>query len=63
MAAVFSTLASLGFLALVIWAVIEVVGSSAEVGFKVLWILLLICLPLLGLILWAFLGPRRVKTA
>ena len=61
MASLFSALVSLGFIALVVWAILEVVNSPAEVGFKVLWILLLLFLPLIGLIIWALVGPRRVK--
>lgn len=63
MASLFSALVSLGFIALVMWAILEVVNSPAEVGFKVLWILLLLFLPLIGLIIWALVGPRRVKPA
>ncbi len=63
MASLFSALVSLGFIALVLWAILEVVNSPAEVGFKVLWILLLLFLPLIGLLIWALVGPRRVKPA
>ena len=41
-----------------IWAIINVVKSSAETGMKVLWVLLIVLLPLLGLIIWALAGPR-----
>jgi hypothetical protein len=41
-----------------IWAIVSVVQSSASTGKKVLWIVLILILPLLGLILWFFLGPR-----
>ena len=44
--------------ALDIWAIINVVKSSAETGIKVLWVLLILLLPVLGLILWALMGPR-----
>jgi hypothetical protein len=49
-----------GFLLLVavIYAIVNVVGSSASNGKKVLWILLILFLPLLGFILWLLLGPR-----
>ena len=63
MASLFSALVSLGFITLVLWAILEVVNSPAEVGFKVLWIQLLLFLPLIGLIIWALVGPRRVKPA
>ena len=38
-------------LALDIWAIVSVVGSSASTGGKVLWILLILVLPVLGLII------------
>jgi hypothetical protein len=42
-----------------IWAVINIVQSSASNERKLLWILVVVLLPLLGLILWYFLGPRE----
>ena len=44
-------------LALNIWAIVSVVGSGATTGRKVLWVLLILVLPLLGLILWLLFGP------
>ncbi|MDO8863340.1 PLDc N-terminal domain-containing protein [Haliea sp. E1-2-M8] len=46
------------WLALVIWAIIKVVKSSASDLAKVLWILLLLLAPVVGLIIWALLGPK-----
>ena len=50
----------LGLLILVgdIWAIINIFQSSASDGHKVLWILLVLLLPVVGLILWLLLGPR-----
>ncbi|WP_457787383.1 PLDc N-terminal domain-containing protein [Pseudomonas sp. PL-6] len=45
-------------LVLDIWAIVNVVKSSAETGIKILWVLLIIFLPVLGLIIWALAGPR-----
>lgn len=42
-----------------VWAIINIVQSSAATGHKVLWILLVLLLPLVGLIIWGLLGPRR----
>ncbi len=42
-----------------IWAIINIVQSKASDGTKILWVLLVILLPLIGLILWFFLGPRE----
>ena len=41
-----------------IWAIINVVKSSAQTQKKVLWIALVAFLPVLGLIIWALAGPR-----
>ncbi|HYZ25389.1 MAG TPA: PLDc N-terminal domain-containing protein [Geminicoccaceae bacterium] len=45
-------------LALDIWAIVNVIGSSASTGSKILWTLLIIILPVVGLIIWFFAGPR-----
>lgn len=45
-------------LVLDIWAIIQVAKSNAGMLAKILWILLILLLPVLGLILWALLGPR-----
>jgi hypothetical protein len=41
-----------------VWAIVNIFQSSADTGTKVLWTVLVIVLPVLGLILWYFLGPR-----
>lgn len=50
-----------GVIALVVyvWAIINVFQSQATKVNKVIWILLILVLPLLGLILWSLLGPKR----
>lgn len=45
-------------LALDIWALVSIVGSSASTGRKVLWVLLVFLLPILGFIIWLIAGPR-----
>ena len=45
-------------LVLDIWAIVNVFGSSASTGAKVLWILLILILPVVGFIIWFFAGPR-----
>ena len=54
----------LGLLILIadVWAIINIAQSSATNGKKALWIVLVLLLPLLGLILWFFLGPRGGRT-
>jgi hypothetical protein len=41
-----------------IWAVLNISQSAVSNEKKLLWILAVVLLPLLGLILWYFLGPR-----
>ena len=53
----------LGLLILIadIWAIINIVGSRAEVLGKVLWTLLVLLLPVIGLIIWFLAGPRSAR--
>lgn len=54
-----SGLLGLIILVLDVWAIVRVFGSGASTGTKVLWIVLILVLPVLGLILWFLLGPKR----
>lgn len=58
MGSTFNGLIGLVILALDIWAILNVIKSSAEIGIKILWILLIVLLPVIGLIIWALMGPR-----
>ncbi len=53
-----SGLFGLLILAGAVWAIINVAQSRASTGAKVVWVVLVLLLPLLGLILWLFAGPR-----
>lgn len=46
-----------------IFAIIKIAQSSESTGLKILWIVVVLILPLLGLILWFLLGPgdKRLK--
>jgi succinate dehydrogenase/fumarate reductase cytochrome b subunit len=50
----------LGLLVLIgdVWAIISIFQSGASNEKKALWIVLVVLLPVVGLILWYFLGPR-----
>jgi succinate dehydrogenase/fumarate reductase cytochrome b subunit len=50
----------LGLLILVgdVWAIINIFQSPASNEKKLIWVVAVVLLPLLGLILWYFLGPR-----
>lgn len=41
-----------------IWAIVNVFQSNADTAKKVIWTVLVILLPVLGFILWFFLGPK-----
>lgn len=58
MGSMFNGLIGLVILALDIWAILNVIKSRAETGIKILWILLIVLLPVVGLIIWALMGPR-----
>lgn len=41
-----------------LYAIYQVLTSSASTGAKVLWTLLILFLPLIGFIIWLVAGPR-----
>ena len=51
--------AILGVLLLVavVYAIVKTIQTSASTGSKVLWVAVLVLVPVIGLILWVFLGP------
>jgi len=53
----------LGLLILIgdIWAIINILQSATSNEKKLIWIVAVVLLPLLGLVLWFFLGPRDRK--
>jgi len=42
-----------------IWAIFSIFKSRAKDGEKILWCLLVLILPLLGLIIWYLAGPKN----
>lgn len=50
----------LGLVILIIdvWAIIKVTQSGAGTGAKVLWVVLILVLPVLGVLLWFLMGPK-----
>jgi hypothetical protein len=53
-----------GFIVLIadVWAIVNIFQSSATTGNKVVWTVVVIVLPVLGFILWYFLGPKTGRT-
>ena len=54
----FGGLLSLIWLIIVIWAIVKVAKSGASTLAKVIWVLVLIFFPLIGLIAWLLFGPK-----
>jgi hypothetical protein len=44
-----------------VWAIVNILQSGASTGNKVLWTVIVFLLPILGFILWFFMGPRTGK--
>jgi len=42
-----------------VWAILNIFQSSADTLKKVIWIVLVLALPLLGVVVWYFAGPRE----
>ena len=45
-----------------VWAIVNIIQSSASTGTKVLWIVIVAVLPVLGFILWYFMGPKTGRS-
>lgn len=61
----FGTGGLLGLVILIadIWAIIRVFNSSVSTAAKLGWTLLILVLPVLGFVIWFFMGPRSRGTA
>ena len=46
-----------------VWAIVRIVQSGASTGSKVLWIVLILLLPVLGLLIWFIAGPKDAAIA
>jgi hypothetical protein len=45
-----------------VWAIVNIFQSAADTTRKVVWTVIVILLPVLGFILWFFLGPRTGRS-
>ena len=48
-------------LAIVVYAFMQIFGSTASSGNKVLWVIIVAIFPVVGVIAWYFIGPRASK--
>jgi len=55
--------ALLGMIILIadIWAIAQTLQSPTTAGHKILWFLVIVILPVIGLLLWMFFGPRPLR--
>jgi len=54
-----STIIGLVVLALDVWAIVSIWQSRADQVKKLLWTVLVILLPVIGLVAWLVAGPRK----
>jgi succinate dehydrogenase/fumarate reductase cytochrome b subunit len=57
----FNSLLGVVILAGDIWAILNIFQSSASNEKKLIWIVAVLLLPVIGLVVWYFLGPRGAK--
>ncbi len=41
-----------------VWAIVNVFQSATSTGSKVFWVVFILILPVIGLLVWLFAGPR-----
>lgn len=41
-----------------VWAIAQIINTNVSTKSKILWILLIVILPVVGLIIWYFAGPK-----
>ena len=44
-----------------IWAIVQTLQSPVGGGENAVWVLVIFLLPLLGLVIWFFLGPKPIR--
>lgn len=55
----FTGIIGLIHLILVVYAAVSILGAPGTTGQKVLWILLVLLFPVVGLIIWFLAGPKK----
>jgi hypothetical protein len=53
-----SALLSILILVADVWAIVQIAQTNESAGSKALWIVLILFLPVLGLAIWYFAGPK-----
>jgi hypothetical protein len=55
----FEPILALIILATDIWAIVQILKSANTGGTKLFWVLIILCLPVLGLLAWLVAGRRN----
>ena len=55
----FEPILALIILAADIWAIVQILKSGNTGGTKLFWVLIIICLPVIGLLAWLVIGRRN----
>ncbi len=55
---IFEPILALVILTADIWAIVQIVQSRHTRGTKLFWVLIIICLPVLGLLAWLVFGKK-----
>jgi len=58
LSAMWSTLITLLILLADVFAIVQIAQTNESAGSKALWIVLILILPILGVIIWWFAGPK-----
>lgn len=45
-----------------IWAIVNIVQSSVKTEVKILWVVIVALLPVIGVVLWYFIGPKTGRS-
>ncbi len=45
-----------------IWAIVNIVQSGVKTEMKILWVVIVALLPVIGVVLWYFIGPKTGRS-
>ncbi len=46
-----------------IWAIVNIVQSGVKTEVKILWVVIVVLLPVIGVVLWYFIGPKTGRSS
>jgi hypothetical protein len=45
-----------------VWAIVNIVQSGVKTEMKILWVVIVALLPVIGVVLWYFIGPKTGRS-